>query len=223
MNEEGKRSCLPTNIVDVFKKISVDITWLHARWIIYKQLFGISQKRIDLLFSCAPAFFYLVHQILLDDMLLALNRLAEPADKPPHGNLSLEQIAIRLRDDGHKVLIDSLYEKLEVFREQCRPFAPHRHKRIAHRDLRISLNSDAEPLPGISRQMIDDALASVRDYMNTVEGHFCNSKTAYDYFGMIGDADALISHLAEGLRYEELRRSGSLRFDDMNKSKWHDA
>ncbi len=71
--------------------------------------------------------------------------------------------------------------------------------------------------------MIDDALEMVRDYMNGIEQHYTESEYAYEHFIMSSDANALVSMLKYGLRYEELLRDHTISFDDWHKGKWHDA
>jgi len=223
MNDDRAFPPLPKCIAEKFEQISHDVSWIHARWIIYKQLFAHSEKRIDLLNQCAPNFFMIMQRVLIDDVLLALNRLADRATTQRYERLSLEWIATRLREVADEDLLASTHEKLASFREQCQPFKTHRNKRLAHRDLQASLASNTEPLPGITLHMIDNALAIVRDYLNAIEGHFCDSRTDYETFLMVGDANSLISHLAQGLRCEELWRSGTVPYDDFDKSEWHDA
>lgn len=47
---------IPSNISEVFEKLKIEVTWLHVWWIIHRQLFAHSEKRIDLLMN-APQLF----------------------------------------------------------------------------------------------------------------------------------------------------------------------
>ena len=81
----------------------------------------------------------------------------------------------------------------------------------------------ASPLPGVSRQMIEDALISVRTYLNAIELHYRNSEVGYEHFIMTSDGEALLATLRAGLRYEELVQEQKIPFGDWRSGKWHDA
>ncbi len=59
---------------------------------------------------------------------------------------------------------------------KCDTIRTRRNKRIAHFDLNTSIQLRTDPLPGVSRQMIEDVLAGLRKYMNTIEGYYCQSE-----------------------------------------------
>jgi hypothetical protein len=72
--------------------------------------------------------------------------------------------------------------------------------------------------------MVNDALETLRDYMNAIEGHYEDSKTAYDHFVMhASDGDSLAHLLKAGLRYDQLCGKGVLSWDDFRQSDWYDA
>jgi hypothetical protein len=71
--------------------------------------------------------------------------------------------------------------------------------------------------------MIEDALGTVRRYLNAVELHYNDSEWGYEHFIMNSDGETLIATLRAGLRYEELVRDEKVPYDDWRQSKWHDA
>jgi hypothetical protein len=71
--------------------------------------------------------------------------------------------------------------------------------------------------------MIEDALQSVRTYMNAIEGHYNDSEYGYEDFITLDGADALLATLRGGLRYEELIQERILPFNDWQKGKWSDV
>ncbi len=224
MNDQGKFPPLPRCIADEFKRLSMDLSLVSAHWILYRQLFAHSEKRFNLLTRAAPAFFEFLFHTLRDEVFMALCRLADPATTGGKENLSLDHVmSVLEKEEMDEKVRKELRAKLALFREQCRPLKPHRDKRLAHQDLLVSVAGGEEPFPGVSIQMVDHALATAGDYLNTIERHFSDSSTAYEHFGMLGDADTLVYHLAEAMRYEELQRSGTIEFDDLDKSEWHNA
>lgn len=220
MNEGPESTLMPDSITTEFRQLSEDLSWAYARWMLFRQLYAHSEKRLNLLEHSASAFFEFTFHILRDDVIMALTRLADPERNRQQENLSLEQIMTCLGENNvHAELLAKLRKKLDLFKELCRPLKTHRHKRLAHRDLKLSLAGASEPLPRITVVMIDKALASAGDFLNVVKLHFDNSQTGYEHFGMTGDADALIYHLAEVQRYKELVSSGGIGWDDFRKSK----
>ncbi|EMW0566286.1 hypothetical protein AAD033_004697, partial [Vibrio parahaemolyticus] len=63
-------------------------------------------------------------------------------------------------------LAQVLKAKFQELFDACQKFRVHRNKRIAHADLAHATGSAEEPLPGISRQYVEDALKLLRDFMN---------------------------------------------------------
>ena len=60
---------------ELFYATSSELTWIHWRWKQYRTLYGEKQSRINLLNEAAPLFFYIVHNVLFEDTLLAIARL----------------------------------------------------------------------------------------------------------------------------------------------------
>lgn len=113
-------------------------------------------------------------------------------------------------------LLDDLHTK-------CQCFRVHRNKRFAHLDLTTAMQSTSDPLPGVSRQMIQEALDLACEYMNSIERHYTQTETGYEHFLMHSGADALVALLKSGLRYEELLRNGQISWEDIDQSRWKDA
>jgi|GEM_PF-3329175 len=71
--------------------------------------------------------------------------------------------------------------------------------------------------------MVEDALLTIRTYLNTIEAHYNDSELGYEHFVMTSDGEALVATLRAGQRYEELVQERQIPFDDWRKGKWHDA
>ena len=215
---------IPSDIDEVFGLLKKEITWLHARWIVYRQLFGRSNKRIDLLNECAPALFYVIQDVLIGEMQVSLSKLTDPARSGKFDNLSLEQLQKQMEGLGEPQLAARLRELLDELHSRCTPFRAWRNKQLAHLDLSTAMKSNPDPLPGISRQMIEEALELVREYMNEIQRRYCHSETGYEHFIMAGgDGEALVAVLRSGMRYEEHVTEKNLALDDWRLGKWSDA
>ena len=216
-------SQIPPLIDEIFQGLKIEITWLHGRWIIYRQLFSHSEKRIELLNECASTFFYIIQDILLGEIQVTLSKLTDPATSGQFKNLSLEQLQLRVETQQELSLSGVLRQLLGDLHIKCQPFRSWRNKRLAHLDLITIMKSKLNPLPSISDEMIEEALKITRDYMNTIERHYLQSETGYEHFIMQSDGEALIAMLKFGFRYQEMEKEGKIALDEWSKGEWKDA
>jgi hypothetical protein len=183
--------------------LSNDVTWLHTKWAQYRELFGVSEARIDLLNRTAGHFFRVLQDTLFEDVLLHLSRLTDGAVTGRKENLSLERLVL-LAPDEIKLRLEAL---LGAVRAACAPARDWRNRRIAHKDLGVALATAGDPLPGISRQTVEEALSAVRDLLHHIERqYFAGAETYYQELLAIGQAKELLFWLSEGVQAEEERR-----------------
>lgn len=216
-------SLSPPLVEQVYDALRIEVTWLHGRWICYRQLFAGSPERIDMLNECASVFFLIIQDVLLDEVMLSLSKLTDPAKTGKNENMSLEQLQTLLEAYGDAIHASKSRLILDKLHDQCAPFRNWRDKQLAHLDLHTSMKSSPNPLPGVSREMIGGALSTVRDYLNAIEQHYNDSEYGYENFMMGSDGDALLATIRNGLRYEELVQERTISYDDSRKGKWHDA
>jgi hypothetical protein len=217
-------SDMPESTKDVFNELKNEILWLHARWKIYRQLFAHSARRVDLLNRSARVFFIIVHATLLDEIQISFGKLTDPARTGKHENLSLDQLQERVEGLDDTDFSARLRKMLDGIHDKCRVFRIRRNKRLAHFDLDTSLQLEGEPLPGVSRQMIEDALSLIRKYMNTIGIHYIQTETGYERVTMSGnDGDALVAWLKDGLDFSDLARKLKKGRTELRSGKWNDA
>lgn len=212
---------MPTCIAEIYDELRSEVTWLHGRWICYRQLYATSPKRIDLLNESASTFFYIIEDVLLSDVQISLCKLTDPAESGKYKNFSLKQLQARLDEGADQSLSADCKALLKVLSTQCSLFRTRRHKKLAHLDLAVALRTPPYPLPGVSRDMIENALDTVRRFLNAIERHYNGNEFGYEHFNMNGDGEALIATLRSGLRYEELLQERRLPHDDWRQGKWH--
>lgn len=214
---------MPEALAVTFEQLSSDTVWLHARWILYRQLFGTNERRVELLNRVAPYFFHEVQQILADDCLLALCRLTDRLSTGCQPNLVLESLVSLVDPCQHGDLRRALDDKLKLVVERVAPFRLSRNKRIAHRDRSVALGPSTSPLPGLSRDKFEDALAAIRDFLNEIEGFFNDSEMAYQEVFAASDGEALIHALKQTVECARLEASGVLPRGWLVRSEFHDA
>jgi hypothetical protein len=194
-----------------------EVIWLHGRWKVYRQLFGTSSERVDVLNQTSGTFFNIIQSVLMDSVQLTLSKLAERPRTSGQKNLTLASLIWDVEALGDAALGHALQDLLSAYRRSCAQLIHRRHKQLAHYDRATLLNQVSTPLPGPSRQEIEDALAVLRAFMNTLQRDFTQSETAYDHFVMTYDGDLLLSVLRQGLRYQELVRDGTLSWNDLRE------
>jgi hypothetical protein len=223
MNSQSQTK-IPDPAREVYVEISNEVVWLHARWIVYRQLFATSERRIDLLNQAAASVFYVVQTTLISDTIITLCKLTDGAQTGKHHNLTLAQLLNRLRPIAPARLVHGLEGMLSDIDQRCAPFRLHRNKQLAHFDLSTALASTANMLPGITNEMIESAMQQIAAFLNRIQGHYDDTDTGYDHFIMHGtDGDALAHVIKEGLRYEELANENVISYDDIDKGEWADC
>ncbi len=204
--EEFLEQCLQdmgTELGGIYDALRNDVLRLQMKWNQYRQLYARSPKRIELLNHAARHFFGLMQEIMLEDVVLHLARLSDRDRTAGRENLSLQRLPALILDKQLASEVDAL---VKAALTACGFTRVWRNLRLAHRDLALSLASSADPLPGVSRAEIEEALASIRAVLNRLSKHYMGSETAYHLIITHGrDADSLVQYLHLGLRAEEKR------------------
>jgi hypothetical protein len=178
-----------------------ELILLHAKWHQYRQLYGSSSERIELLNNSASFFFFLVQDILWDDIVLHIARLVERAGRGDRQVLTIQRIpafvgGTRIESTA-KAHVDAVITATQFVREW-------RNKRVAHRDLQQLLKQRPTPLTGGSRADVESALDAFRSLYNHVGAFYSQGHTIFDLPGMPG-AECLLRRLAVGKEAHDAR------------------
>ncbi len=223
MNEERTPAEVQTGYVqamgkelgDLFYATSSELTWIHWRWKQYRTLFGEKQSRIDLLNEAAPLFFRIVHNVLFEDTLLAIARLVGPPRSRNKTNLTVERFPPLLAEVNLRHEVSSLIQKAKTSAEFA---VDWRNRRLAHRDLDLSLKRNQLALAPATRAQVEESLSALRAVLNRIETKVCNAATVYDS-PTHGDAETLLYVIRDGLRWDRDRcerlKRGELQGEDM--------
>jgi len=191
----------------LFDALKHEVTDLHLRWTIYRQLYANSEEAINLLNASGSNVFYLLQFLLLDDCALRLSKLTDPASQGRFENLSVLKLAESVTASDKEFPLDKAKVFLAELSERCDKFRALRNKRIAHADLAHALKIADAPLPGISREDVDRALESLRNLLNFVEYHYFSSQTLY--------AEVIIPCNADGNKLLSVLRAGHEKRKDV--------
>lgn len=187
---------------ELFHATSEELTEVHWRWNQYRVLFGEKPSRIDLLNEAAPFFFRIVHDVLFEDTMLAIARLVGPIKSAGKPNLSIERFLPLLADTKLHDEVDLLIRQV---RDEAAFTQEYRNRRIAHRDLGLSLGKSAM-LAAVTRQSIEKCLATLRDILDRIEDFYCNAHTAYTFSPDGWGAKALLYVIRDGLLRRKEKR-----------------
>jgi hypothetical protein len=195
---------VPPEIREKYKSLRNDVCHLHRKWGIFRQLYVSGENVVELLNIVAPGFFGVCKELLADDVLLSIGRLADPKQTFKADNLSLEQLVFSI-DEKYPDLISELEQLLSITRDKCAFAREQRNKRVAHTDLSTRL--EAKPLSSPTTTNVEAALESIRDVMNAIEKYFhepiyCNDvNIAFVDYSKVLNVDG--THLITWLRKAE--------------------
>ena len=215
---------MPDIVAKSFQCVDNDLTWIHIRWIYYKQLFTHSSLRLQLLNETAPTFFVDLKRILFDDVIMGISRITDRPTTAGRKNMSVVQLVLTIKNAGYSELVDSLQGMLEDIRAKSEPFRLHRNRRIAHRDSMLSVESADNPLPGITIKATDDIIEAIGDLLNECKLYFDKSSTLYDIIPIQGGANSLVSRLKDAAVFRKLEEENPVKwFSRAETDKYHDA
>jgi hypothetical protein len=84
-------------------------------------------------------------------------------------------------------LASAMTDDLLGMQKLVEPFRARRNRAIAHTDLATKQKIDGQMAPGISRQMVEDVLAKLRQSMNRYDQAFFNNTTVYEMVSRLSD------------------------------------
>jgi len=200
----------------VFSELIDDVAWLQVKWAEYRQLYGTSPDRIDLLNSAAGLFFRILHDTLWEDALLHLCRLTDQAEMGGKQNLSIQGLPELCADPNLREEVAALVAKAIEAASFARDW---RNRRIGHRDLALALNPSTRPLAAASRAQVSAAIAAIHRVLNEISERLLDTTLADDVLTPDTGAEALLYVLRDGVDAEAARRerfrSGTFTLDDL--------
>ena len=180
------------------------VTHAHMNWAMISELMKDQERRLLLHFA-GQYFFIEVHRLFVNDVILRLSRLTDQAQQGDQKNLSLWALLDDICDPTLKSKIKNLIEKAKA---KIAPLKKHRHKRIAHSDLYVALQSPSVSLPSFNEQSIDEALAAVVDVLEQLwEGYAVFPRViSWVPVETIPEIEGFLHYLESGLSQDQARR-----------------
>lgn len=207
---------------DFFKSVSNDVSHLHMYWKIYRQLYAHSEHRIALLNETGSMVFYVLQHLLLDEVTLSICRLTDTAMTGKRENHSLERLVAGVQENE---LAEKLRAILKAVQELAKPFRERRNRAIAHGDLETKRRLETNPLPGISREMVEKTLEQIRALMNAYDHHYFKNTTFYEevILPLGADGDFLSEQLRRAVAFRDLERNHEISRELWTQGRYKDA
>jgi hypothetical protein len=186
----------------VYYALYNELVWLHVRWRQYMQLFGATPGRVDLLNQAAGLFFRVIQDSLVEDTLLHLSRMTDPAQTRKKANLTIQQLPLLIADQLLAAEILALVNTAVTKSTFARDW---RNRRLAHTDFSRAVEEGATPLLPGSRAAVGDALQSIEAVLNLLEMHFRNRTVFFEGLDHPGDAESVLYVVRAGIQAGEAR------------------
>jgi AbiU2 len=182
-----------------------DIALLHQTWFEFVELYGTKTSRIELINNAAPQFFRMVQDRLLETVMLQIARLTDQSysnNNKARSNLTIHNLPDLIND----VKLRADIKKMCKAATDAVGFARDwRNRHIAHRDLKLAIDENAEPLPTVQIQQVNDALASFKAIINAVSDHYGAGQHSFKLMKSSTGAVHLIYLLDDGLKARKAR------------------
>ena len=204
-NEEAKQEHirkLGDDLGSLFHELWGEVAWLYIKWHEYVELFGKSPSRIDLLNKSAPLFFRIVQDALWEEVLLHISRLTDPPKSAGKDNLTIQRLSGLVNQEIEATISKQIAEAVNNA-DFCRDW---RNRRIAHRDLKLAVDKQAEQLKPASRDKVRQALEDIAKVLNAISEHYMKSTIGFDLVREPGGAEELIYILDDGIKADNERR-----------------
>lgn len=212
---------IPDEVKANFDAISNKVIELHLHLRYFKELFGGNPKRLKLMRDTAAQFFSIVQRTMINELVLGISNLTDPATMRKGDNLSISFLAGQL--DGKFQLGSHFGDRAKAIVESATPFRIHRNRRVAHFDL-TTVHTGDELLPDLSLELTEAVLVQIRSILNDAAELFGEGHTGYERVTTVigGNTDSLIWHLIKSKLLDE-------RIDPLDvwkyieESEWKDA
>ena len=191
VRDEHLRTLGPT-VGPLYDALYNEVSWLHAKWNQYRILYAESRERVESLNRIAGFFFRMIQNVLWEDVLMHIARLTDPPRSAGKDNLTLLRLSEALDEPTLSAEVEILVEEAKKAALFARDW---RNRRLAHTDLKLALEDRAEPLPGVSRHNVEQALAAIAAVLNKIWAHFSRAEVAFGLLIVHDDAESLAYYL----------------------------
>jgi hypothetical protein len=179
---------------DLLGLIVNDLFRFKYSWGTFRCLYVNDTKNVDILNAAGSGFFVWVHDLIVDDVLLRISRLTDPATNNNQKNASLEGLLVATGWDTTDAARATAFRgRIDAVRASCDSCRKHRNKRISHTDQHVSLK--IARLPDVTVRTIDEAIASIEAFVVEISSALQGMDQSFTLLDGDGDVKRLLEYL----------------------------
>ena len=192
----GDYSQYPQSIREVFPILLGESFKLREAYGVYFYLFMEKKERTEVMSDKLGAVLAMFQYLLQDEIFLSIARLTDK-DSSGQKNLCLSALLASIPDAQDAAFASKVTVAFDQICHAANSVRKHRHKRIAHFDLNVSLS--AATLPDVTFKEISDLIEQIESFLNIFSKKFAKRSILFDTF-----SSRPITHKAEVTSYKAL-------------------
>lgn len=178
-----------------------ELVTLYWTWKEFIALFGTNPKRIERLNKAAPGFFRMLQTQQFESNMIHLARLTDSPKSMGSLNLTIRNLPDLITDPVLNARVSDLVKEAKTKTDFCREW---RNKHLAHRDLLAAIGDPrAVPLPSVPINQFFEALRSLANLLNAIEGFYFQSLCSFEDVISYQGASSLLWILGFGIMAKE--------------------
>ena len=198
-------------LLETHRFLRIQLVTLYARWQEYRNLFGHSQERVDLLNHCAGGFFHSIQFAMLQQIELCMVRLLDPAEQgKSNKNMTFQRLIHLAEEVYQESQVIHVRQMLERAMECSSRLRRRRNKAVAHLDVEAIQKEDQVILEWPRIEEVDASLAALVDLANAFEQMSGLPIWCYELADNWAGSEAVVTHLTNSLRFKQLVKDGAL-------------
>jgi hypothetical protein len=178
-----------------------ELVLTSKKWEEYNDLFLTKSSRMELINRSAPLFFSIFEDSIINDILLSISRLTDPPITAGFKNASLKRALSLIKEETTK---QDLTKELNFLDQKVSTIRELRNKNISHIDFDNLFNQGPKPVIEVTKKDIEESIKMAQIIFNSIEYHFCKSKTVFESFPSMGGSYELLRLIDLGLELEGL-------------------
>ena len=210
----GDFSNFPLSIREIFPMVYGEACELRQAYDVYFYLFMAKEKRTVTMGEKLGGVLGMFQSLLQDEIFLSIARLTDK-DSRAQKNLSLWALLDAIPGATSAGFEAKIKDALDQIVKDAKSLRTHRHKRLAHFDLAVSLSSAT--LPVVTFKELEDLRGQIESFLNIFYEEFAQTSILFDAF-----SSRQITHPAEvtcykALAYDLLENEGTLPKNEWKK------
>lgn len=213
LDEEGK---------DLFDFLEKRMFWLRIRWGNYETLYGHTAARIELLNDAASGFFFVVQEVLFDEISMDLCRLTDDTTKQKNATIRMVKKLKAFKGEPKYARVEKLVTEIEKCVE---PIHDYRNKVMAHLDLHATLKTHKTKVHAVdpaTRAQISTLLDLFGKLLNAISDLLGEAPCYFDNCHIDGDADQLLNLIKGAMHYNDMVNEGVILSESDPRGRYSD-